>query len=169
MAGNEEITLEQARAALADPVKGSLSVLKALGKARDIFRTRLMAGERRLEARSPLEQAAAEAAVADWTEELREDGRPVPEVTVDLPGSSGITLEQARAALADPVNGSLRVLKALGKSRDQFRVLLAAGQRRLKAVSPLEQAAAEAAAADLAEEFQEDGRPAPEVVIERAW
>ncbi|MDR2367133.1 MAG: hypothetical protein LBF58_03345, partial [Deltaproteobacteria bacterium] len=56
-----------------------------------------------------------------------------------------ITMEEARNALADPEKGSLRVLKALGKLRDQYVARLATGVLVLEASNDLEQVAAEAA------------------------
>jgi hypothetical protein len=80
---------------------------------------------------------------------------------------NSITLEEARDALADPEKGSLRVLKALGKLRDQYVAKLATGVIVLEASNDLEQVAAEAALKDYATELEEDGEAPPKVSIIR--
>jgi polyhydroxyalkanoate synthesis regulator phasin len=79
------ITLEEARNALEDPVKGSLRVLKALGKQRDLYSAQLADGTTRLEAENALQQVAAEAAVEAYVAELREDGEEPPRITITRP------------------------------------------------------------------------------------
>ncbi|MDR1310001.1 MAG: hypothetical protein LBL95_08930 [Deltaproteobacteria bacterium] len=80
-----QITLEEARAALADPEKGSLRVLKALGRHRDQYAAHLAAGAIVLEAGSDIEQVAAEAALRDYAAELAEDGEAPPRVSIIRP------------------------------------------------------------------------------------
>ncbi|MDR1676893.1 MAG: hypothetical protein LBS44_00710 [Deltaproteobacteria bacterium] len=79
------ITLEEARNALADPEKGSLRVLKTLGKYRDQFAAKLYTGAYVLEVNSDLEQVAAEAALRDYASELAEDGEAPPKVSILRP------------------------------------------------------------------------------------
>ncbi|MDR2386443.1 MAG: hypothetical protein LBE80_02520 [Deltaproteobacteria bacterium] len=79
------ITLEEARDALADPEKGSLRVLKALGKLRDAYVVNLANGSIVLEVRNDLEQVAAEAALKDYTAELVEEGEAPPRVSIIRP------------------------------------------------------------------------------------
>jgi hypothetical protein len=79
------ITLEEARNALADPEKGSLRILKALGKYRDQYVSRLATGVIVLEANSDIEQVAAEAALKDYAAELEEDGEAPPRVSIIRP------------------------------------------------------------------------------------
>jgi hypothetical protein len=79
------ITLEEARDALEDPVKGSLRVLKALGKQRDLYSAQLVGGATRLEAANDLEQVAAEAAVEAYEAELKEFGEEAPRITIARP------------------------------------------------------------------------------------
>jgi phosphosulfolactate synthase (CoM biosynthesis protein A) len=83
--GDNEITLEEARAALEDPVKGSLRVLKALGKKRDEYRKELEDGAIRLEAENELEQVAAEAALDDYLQAVAEDGERAPKISIVRP------------------------------------------------------------------------------------
>ncbi|MDR0622124.1 MAG: hypothetical protein LBJ61_09650 [Deltaproteobacteria bacterium] len=80
---------------------------------------------------------------------------------------NSITQEEARNALADPVKGSLRVLKTLGKLRDQYAAQLATGVIVLEAASEVEQVAAEAALKDYAAALEEDGEAPPRVTIIR--
>ena len=80
---------------------------------------------------------------------------------------ASISMQEARDALADPEKGSLRVLKALGKLRDQYAARLATGVLVLEAASDLEQVAAEAALKDYAAELEEDGEDPPRVSIIR--
>jgi hypothetical protein len=77
---SSSITLEEARNALEDPVKGSLRVLKALGKQRDLFSAQLAEGATRLEAANDFEMVAAEAAVEAYVAELVEDGEEPPRI-----------------------------------------------------------------------------------------
>ncbi|MDR1608703.1 MAG: hypothetical protein LBT38_09910 [Deltaproteobacteria bacterium] len=81
----DNITYEEALAALQDPVNGSLRVLKALGKLRDGYRDQLKNGEIRLEAANDLERAAAEAALDDFAQEAMEDGEKVPRISIIRP------------------------------------------------------------------------------------
>jgi hypothetical protein len=81
----DAITIEEARDALMDPVRGSLRVLKALGRARDAFSAQLVEGVTRLEVKNDLERVAAEAAVEAYSAELVEEGEPVPKITVTQP------------------------------------------------------------------------------------
>ncbi|MDR1656098.1 MAG: hypothetical protein LBT47_00895 [Deltaproteobacteria bacterium] len=81
----DSITFQQAKDALEDPVKGSLRVLKALGKQRDIFAAQLADGVWRLEAKNDLEQVAAEAAIEAFAAELLEDGQTPPKISVVRP------------------------------------------------------------------------------------
>ncbi|MDR2140675.1 MAG: hypothetical protein LBR11_02625 [Deltaproteobacteria bacterium] len=85
MASDDDITMEEARAALEDPVKGSLRVLKALGRQRDIFRDQLENGAIRLEASNDLETVAAEAALADYTQAAQAEGERVPKIAIVRP------------------------------------------------------------------------------------
>ncbi|MDR1545797.1 MAG: hypothetical protein LBU12_03610 [Deltaproteobacteria bacterium] len=78
-----------------------------------------------------------------------------------------ITLQEAKNALEDPEKGSLRVLKALGRLRDQYTVLLAEGALRLEVQNDLELVAAEAALEAYAAELAEDGLDPPKVNIVR--
>jgi hypothetical protein len=73
------ITREEALAALEDPEKGSLSVLKAVGRLRDEFSRQLQTGVRTLKARNPFEEVCAEAAVRDFLEDLRAEGMDAPD------------------------------------------------------------------------------------------
>jgi hypothetical protein len=79
------ITMEEARDALGDPVKGSLRVLKALGRQRDLYSAQLVDGATRLEAATDLELVAAEAAVEAYVAELREYGEDPPKITIARP------------------------------------------------------------------------------------
>lgn len=79
------ITFEEAKDALEDPVKGSLRVLKALGRQRDLYTAQLREGATRLEAKNDLEQVAAEDAVEAFSAELREDGEEPPRITIAKP------------------------------------------------------------------------------------
>jgi hypothetical protein len=79
------ITMEEARNALEDPVKGSLRVLKALGRQRDVYSALLVEGATRLEAATDLEQVAAEAAVEAYVAELKEYGEDPPKIVVARP------------------------------------------------------------------------------------
>ena len=79
------ITLEEARNALEDPVKGSLRVLKALGKQRDLFSAQLAEGATRLEAANDFEMVAAEAAVEAYVAEIAEDGEEPPRISIIRP------------------------------------------------------------------------------------
>ncbi|MDR0354980.1 MAG: hypothetical protein LBJ64_04515 [Deltaproteobacteria bacterium] len=79
-----------------------------------------------------------------------------------------ITMEEARNALADPEKGSLRILKALGKFRDQYSALLVQGAYILEANTDVEQVAAEAALKDYSAAMVEDGEAPPSVNIIRA-
>jgi hypothetical protein len=81
----DRVTLEEARASLEDPVKGSLRILKALGKYRDIYRSQLENGELRLEVSNELEQVAAEEALADYSRQALEDGEKIPRITIVKP------------------------------------------------------------------------------------
>jgi hypothetical protein len=81
----DKITYEEARAALEDPVKGSLRVLKALGQRRDLYRARLEEGEIRLEAQNALEQVAAEAALEDYAEAAAAEGEKIPKISIVRP------------------------------------------------------------------------------------
>ncbi|MDR2421936.1 MAG: hypothetical protein LBE01_00990 [Deltaproteobacteria bacterium] len=81
----DKISLEEARAALEDPIKGSLRVLKALGRQRDLYRAQLENGEIRLEASNELEQVAAEAALDDFAQACQEDGERVPKISIVRP------------------------------------------------------------------------------------
>ncbi|MDR1870451.1 MAG: hypothetical protein LBS60_00755 [Deltaproteobacteria bacterium] len=81
----DKITLEEARAALEDPIKGSLRVLKALGKKRDQYRAQLENGEIRLEAANELEQVAAEAALDDYTQAAASEGEKIPRISIVRP------------------------------------------------------------------------------------
>ncbi|MDR2339466.1 MAG: hypothetical protein LBF40_04960 [Deltaproteobacteria bacterium] len=78
-----DITREEAQAALDNPETGSLRVLKQVGKLRDLYAKELASGKRRLEARNPVEEVAAEAAARDFTELARAEGKD---------GPSGITI-----------------------------------------------------------------------------
>jgi hypothetical protein len=79
------ISLEEAQNALADPEKGSLRVLKALGKLRDQYVAKLATGVIVLEVTNDLEQVAAEAALKDYTAELVEEGEAPPRVSLIRP------------------------------------------------------------------------------------
>jgi hypothetical protein len=79
------ITLEEARNALEDPEKGSLRVLKALGKQRDIFAAQLNDGAIRLEVKNDFELVAAESALEAFKAQLLEEGSEPPPITVSRP------------------------------------------------------------------------------------
>ncbi|MDR2455673.1 MAG: hypothetical protein LBE49_03635 [Deltaproteobacteria bacterium] len=79
------ITFEEARNALDDPVKGSLRVLKALGRQRDLYTAQLRDGTTRLEANNDLEQVAAEAAMEAFVAEMKEDGEEPPKIVIFKP------------------------------------------------------------------------------------
>jgi hypothetical protein len=79
------ITLDEARNALEDPVKGSLRVLKALGRQRDLFAAQLAGGAIRLEVANDFEMVAAEAAVEAFVAELAEDGEEPPKISIVRP------------------------------------------------------------------------------------
>ena len=79
------ITTEEARAALEDPVKGSLRVMKILGRERDLYSAQLVNGATRLEASTDIQQVAAEAAVDAYVAELREFGEDPPKIVVTRP------------------------------------------------------------------------------------
>ncbi|MDR2442112.1 MAG: hypothetical protein LBE31_01155 [Deltaproteobacteria bacterium] len=81
----DSITFQEAKDALDDPVKGSLRVLKILGKQRDIYSALLAEGAIRLEAKNDLEQVAAEAAIEAFVAELTEDGEKPPKISVVRP------------------------------------------------------------------------------------
>lgn len=73
------VTKEEVLAALEDPEKGSLRVLKALGKQRDLYSRELLSGKTSLLAKNPFEEACAEAAIKDFREALESEGEDVPE------------------------------------------------------------------------------------------
>ncbi|MDR2612261.1 MAG: hypothetical protein LBG06_05335 [Deltaproteobacteria bacterium] len=75
----DSITREEALAALKDPEKGSLSVLKAVGKLRDQYSRQLQTGVRILKAKNPFEQVCAEAAIRDYLEDLRSENMDAPD------------------------------------------------------------------------------------------
>ena len=74
--------MDEARKALEDPVEGSLRVLKAIGRQRDLFSSQLMSGAIRLEVRNELELVAAEDAVKAFLAELVDEGEPPPNITI---------------------------------------------------------------------------------------
>jgi hypothetical protein len=76
------ITFEQAKQALEDPEKGSLRVLKALGRQRDIYAAQLNDGATRLEVKNDLEQVAAEAAKEAFVAQLLEEELQPPKITI---------------------------------------------------------------------------------------
>ncbi|MDR1084890.1 MAG: hypothetical protein LBP22_08530 [Deltaproteobacteria bacterium] len=77
---NDQITAAEARAALDDPVNGSLRVLKALGRQRDLYRAQMESGDFRLVVTNDLEQVAAEAAAEDIRQVMREEGVKMPRI-----------------------------------------------------------------------------------------
>ncbi|MDR3152769.1 MAG: hypothetical protein LBW85_00515 [Deltaproteobacteria bacterium] len=79
MSDTDSITREEALAALNDPEKGSLAVLKAVGKTKDQYARQLEAGVKTLKAKNPFEQACAEVAVKDFIEDRKESGMDVPD------------------------------------------------------------------------------------------
>ncbi|MDR0547989.1 MAG: hypothetical protein LBI10_12930, partial [Deltaproteobacteria bacterium] len=81
----DKITLEEARAALEDPVKGSLRILKILGRVRDEYRAQLEDGALRLEAKNALEQVAAEAALDDYAAVAASEGERLPKISIVRP------------------------------------------------------------------------------------
>jgi hypothetical protein len=72
------ITREEALDALRDPEKGSLRVLKSLGKQRDLYAGQLAGGQKRLVVHNPFEEVCAEAAIKDFLEDLASEGEEVP-------------------------------------------------------------------------------------------
>jgi hypothetical protein len=74
----DSISREEALAAIQDPVKGSLRVLKALGKQRDIYSKELMAGKTSLSANNPFEEVCAEEAIKNFKEALISEGETPP-------------------------------------------------------------------------------------------
>jgi hypothetical protein len=171
-------TKEEAILALEDPEKGSLRVLKALGKQRDIFSRELTSGKKKLFPKNPFEEACAEAAIKDFKETLLSFGETPPSdleaVKPEIPGAppaslqtalpdhSSITREQAVAALEDPEKGSLRVLKALGRQRDIYSRELLSGQKRLVVRNPFEEVCAEAAIKDFQDALRSEGEVPPD-------
>ncbi|MDR1050202.1 MAG: hypothetical protein LBP95_03810 [Deltaproteobacteria bacterium] len=79
---SSSITMDEARNALGNPEKGSLRVLKALGRLRDQYMGRLVGGAFVLEVSSDVEQVAAEAALKDYSDELAADGEAPPRVSI---------------------------------------------------------------------------------------
>ncbi|MDR1486880.1 MAG: hypothetical protein LBT62_02635 [Deltaproteobacteria bacterium] len=77
-----EITFEEAKNALEDPEKGSLRVLKALGRQRDLFSNQLLEGAVRLQVKNDFEQVAAEAALEAYMEQLLEEGAQPPRIVI---------------------------------------------------------------------------------------
>jgi hypothetical protein len=75
----DSITREEAIAALKDPEKGSLAVLKAVGRLRDEYSRQLAQGTKTLKAKNPFEEVCAEAAVSDYLEDLKSDGMDAPD------------------------------------------------------------------------------------------
>ncbi|MDR1039469.1 MAG: hypothetical protein LBR80_04745 [Deltaproteobacteria bacterium] len=167
----DSITRAEAEAALKDPEKGSLAVLKAVGKQRDLYARELQTGARELAARTPFEEVCAETAIRDFKEDLAGEGLEIPDgLAVIRPGKatgpagdpSAITREEAEAALKDPEKGSLAVLKAVGKLRDRYARELLAGARELHARNPFEEVCAEAAVRDFLEDLAGDDQDPPQ-------
>ncbi|MDR2354033.1 MAG: hypothetical protein LBF22_12950 [Deltaproteobacteria bacterium] len=75
---NSTISREEAEAALKDPEKGSLRVLKALGKQRDLYIRELSSGQKRLVVHNPFEEVCAKAAIEEYVEDLKNDGLDIP-------------------------------------------------------------------------------------------
>ena len=71
---NSNISKEEALAALNSPETGSLRVLKALGKQRDVYARELAAGKQRLIVRNGFEEVCAEAAIKDYLEQMESEG-----------------------------------------------------------------------------------------------
>jgi predicted RNase H-like HicB family nuclease len=150
-----------------------LRVLKALGRQIDIYQRALAAGETVLKAPDPFAEVAAAEAVRGYLETLAREGEPAPALQIQGPRALGgkkmtdafdsglITRAEAEAALNDPENGSLRVLKALGKQRDAYAQFLLAGQKRLVVHNPFEEVCAKAAIADYREALQSEGEEVP--------
>ncbi|MDR1036691.1 MAG: hypothetical protein LBT40_08995 [Deltaproteobacteria bacterium] len=169
------ITRAEAEAALRDPEKGSLAVLKAVGKFRDQYSRELQTGVRALKAKNPFEEVCAEAALNDYLEDLRSEGMDVPDDLAVVKagtrppspaagGTESITRAEAEAALKDPEKGSLAVLKAVGRLRDQYSRELQAGARALKTKNPFEEVCAEAALKDYLEDLKSEGMDVPDDV-----
>ena len=78
----DNITREEALAALEDPEKGSLRVLKALGKQRDIYSKELLAGKTVLVAESPFQEVCANSAIEEYQNTLLSEGEDPPSLRV---------------------------------------------------------------------------------------
>jgi hypothetical protein len=164
------ITREEALAALNNPETGSLRVLKAVGKQRDIYLRELRAGATRLTIQSPFEEVCAQRAAADLMELWQSEGKEVPAYLQDIGKKGGrpmaddpssITREEALAALNNPETGSLRILKAVGKQRDIYQKQLATGTKRLVVHNPFEEVCAEAAISEYTELLKSEGEDVP--------
>jgi hypothetical protein len=83
-----QITRKEARDALTDPEKGSLRVLKALGKQVDIYSSELSAGNLRLVAHNDLEIVAAEEAIRVHTEDASAQGETLPKISIFKSGGT---------------------------------------------------------------------------------
>jgi hypothetical protein len=75
---SQNITKEEALAALNSPEGGSLRVLKAVGRQRDLYARQLAAGQKRLVVKSGFEEVCAEAAIKDFKEQLESEGEQAP-------------------------------------------------------------------------------------------
>ncbi|MDR2198594.1 MAG: hypothetical protein LBR53_03890 [Deltaproteobacteria bacterium] len=164
------ISLSEAKAAMEDPEKGSLRVLKALGEAREFFYHKLQEGTRELKPEDDFEAFAAELALGDFQEDLKSRGEGLaPGLKVVKKGGAkvsdapaeNITREEALAALNNPEGGSLRVLKAVGKQRDLYFKELLSGRKRLVVRNPFEEVCAEDAIRGYTEDLANEGQDVP--------
>ncbi|MDR2460151.1 MAG: hypothetical protein LBE38_05145 [Deltaproteobacteria bacterium] len=166
------ITADEARAALLDPERGSLRVLKALGKKMDEYNSALAKGITTLKVFNEFDEIAARAVIDGYKKDLEDEGIVTPDIRIEKPGFMGakmtsstdtnsITRQEALDALKDPEKGSLRVLKALGKQRDIYARQLMGGQKRLVVHNAFEEVCAEAAIKDFEAELESEGQPVP--------
>ncbi|MDR3203912.1 MAG: hypothetical protein LBV23_04100 [Deltaproteobacteria bacterium] len=79
------ISEEEARQALEDPVKGSLRVLKLLGKQIDVYQTQLTNGADKLEVKNPFEQVAAQTALEGFLAEMKSLGIETRDIKIVKP------------------------------------------------------------------------------------
>jgi hypothetical protein len=134
----------------------------------DSYSRELSLGKVRLLAQNDFEKVCAERAISDYKDYLESLGRKVSddmgvflENEVPKMSETEISKEEALAALNDPIGGSLRVLKAVGKQRDIYAKELSTGKKRLVVHNGFEEVCAEAAIADYKEYLASAGQDVP--------